>query len=199
MAQRLDGYRLGWPDSWQFPQGGIEDSEGLAVAALRELQEETGIVDVKIVAEMPHWLYYDLPENLASSAWQGKYKGQKQKWFLIKFLGNDSQIDLAQTNQIYLEDDNAYCRYWVLDHLKNLQSGKIFQNYPSKNNLTPLKSRIANKTFQTNLLKAITKKGYNISITPNFGKQNEISDLLKLNPRFYKEDLVYWVNDHLSG
>ncbi|MCX7342643.1 MAG: RNA pyrophosphohydrolase [Proteobacteria bacterium] len=98
MAQRLDGYRLGWPDSWQFPQGGIDDGEDAAVAALRELKEETGIVDVKIVAEMPHWLYYDLPENLASSAWQGKYKGQKQKWFLIKFLGNDSQIDLAQTN-----------------------------------------------------------------------------------------------------
>ena len=98
MAQRLDGYRLGWPDSWQFPQGGIEDGEDLAVAALRELKEETGITAVEIIAEMPQWLYYDLPANLAEKIWQGKYKGQKQKWFLIKFLGNDSQIDLAQTN-----------------------------------------------------------------------------------------------------
>ncbi|MEI6628861.1 MAG: RNA pyrophosphohydrolase, partial [Alphaproteobacteria bacterium] len=98
MAQRLDGYRLGWPDSWQFPQGGIDDGEDPAVAALRELKEETGITEVKIIAEMPQWLYYDLPTNLAEKIWQGKYKGQKQKWFLIKFLGNDSQIDLAQTN-----------------------------------------------------------------------------------------------------
>ncbi len=98
MAQRLDSYQLGWPDSWQFPQGGIDDGEDLAVAALRELKEETGITAVEIIAEMPQWLYYDLPVNLAEKIWQGRYKGQKQKWFLIKFLGNDSQIDLAQTN-----------------------------------------------------------------------------------------------------
>ena len=96
MAQRLDGYRLGWPDSWQFPQGGIDDGEDPSIAALRELKEETGISTVEIIAEMPQWLYYDLPVNLASTAWNGKYKGQKQKWFLLKFLGNDSQINLAQ-------------------------------------------------------------------------------------------------------
>lgn len=98
MAQRLDGYRLGWSDSWQFPQGGIDEGEDPAVAALRELKEETGISEAEIIAEMPQWLYYDLPANLAEKIWQGKYKGQKQKWFLIKFLGNDSQINLAQTN-----------------------------------------------------------------------------------------------------
>ena len=98
MAQRLDGYRLGWPNSWQFPQGGIDTNEEPANAALRELREETGISEIEIVAEISSWLYYDLPEDLAAKIWQGQYKGQKQKWFLMKFSGDDSQINLEQDN-----------------------------------------------------------------------------------------------------
>lgn len=98
MAQRLDGYRLGWPDSWQFPQGGIDTDEDPKTAALRELKEETGVFHVEIVAEMPEWLHYDLPDNLAEQSWHGKYKGQKQKWFLMKFLGKDFEINLEQVN-----------------------------------------------------------------------------------------------------
>lgn len=98
MAQRLDGYRLGWPNAWQFPQGGIDDGETANVAALRELKEETGITNVQIITEMPQWLYYDLPSSVAAKSWDGKYKGQKQKWFLCEFLGDDGEINLEQNN-----------------------------------------------------------------------------------------------------
>ena len=79
---------------WQMPQGGIDGGEDPQPAALRELAEETGITSAKIVAEVPNWLTYDLPTHLIGKSWKGKYRGQKQKWFALEFLGSDSEIDL---------------------------------------------------------------------------------------------------------
>ena len=93
VAKRIDHYS----DAWQMPQGGIEPDEDLQTAALRELHEETGISDNKVdlVAEIEEWITYDLPTNLIPQLWNGKYRGQKQKWFLMKFLGDDADIDLS--------------------------------------------------------------------------------------------------------
>ena len=92
VAKRIDHYS----DAWQMPQGGIEPDENLQTAALRELHEETGISDNKVdlVAEIEEWITYDLPTNLIPQLWNGKYRGQKQKWFLMKFLGDDADIDI---------------------------------------------------------------------------------------------------------
>ena len=82
-------------EGWQMPQGGIDDGESPQQAVLRELMEETGTTKAEIVAELPDWLYYDLPEHLIGVAFHGKYRGQKQKWFLAPFTGQDSDIDLT--------------------------------------------------------------------------------------------------------
>ena len=81
-------------NSWQMPQGGIENGEDPKQAALRELSEEIGTDKVEIIAESQEWLYYDLPKELVSSCWNGKYAGQKQKWLLMKFLGSDQDINV---------------------------------------------------------------------------------------------------------
>ncbi len=80
---------------WQMPQGGIDADEDPRVTALRELAEETAIKSVEIVAEAPGWYNYDLPDHLIGKSWNGKYRGQTQKWFALRFLGEDSEIDLA--------------------------------------------------------------------------------------------------------
>lgn len=80
--------------AWQMPQGGIDSDEDPRKAALRELKEETGTADAAILAETPDWLSYDLPEDLRRRVWSGRYKGQRQKWFLMRFLGSDADIDL---------------------------------------------------------------------------------------------------------
>jgi putative (di)nucleoside polyphosphate hydrolase len=80
---------------WQMPQGGIDKGEDPAVAALRELEEETAVRSAKIIAEAPDWYNYDLPEHLIGHSWKGKYRGQTQKWFAARFLGQDSEINLA--------------------------------------------------------------------------------------------------------
>jgi putative (di)nucleoside polyphosphate hydrolase len=82
-------------DWWQMPQGGIDPGEDPAGAALRELAEETGIRSVEIVAEAPQWFAYDLPSELVGRSWGGRYRGQKQKWFAVRFLGEDSEVDIA--------------------------------------------------------------------------------------------------------
>ena len=79
---------------WQMPQGGIDGCEAPADAAYRELREETGITSAEIVAEIPQWLTYDLPEPLLGVALKGKYRGQRQRWFAMRFWGDDSEIDI---------------------------------------------------------------------------------------------------------
>jgi putative (di)nucleoside polyphosphate hydrolase len=80
---------------WQMPQGGIDSGEDPATAALRELIEETGMRTVRILGETEGWLRYDLPTHLIGKAWGGRYRGQEQKWFAVRFLGDESEIDIA--------------------------------------------------------------------------------------------------------
>jgi len=82
-------------ESWQMPQGGIDKGETPEEAALRELKEEVGTRKAEIIAEMDGWVTYDLPEHLIGVAFHGKYKGQRQKWFALRFTGKDSEIDLT--------------------------------------------------------------------------------------------------------
>ena len=92
------GKRIKGPsDAWQMPQGGLDNGEDPLEAAFRELEEETGVrkSDVVLVSQTADWLTYDLPNEIARSIWGGKYRGQKQKWFLFSFNGNEADIDIA--------------------------------------------------------------------------------------------------------
>ena len=91
VAQRLDFKS----DAWQMPQGGIDNGETPEEAARRELKEETGTNNARLIAESRDWYRYDLPSDLAATLWKGRYRGQRQKWFVFRFLGDDSEIDLA--------------------------------------------------------------------------------------------------------
>lgn len=82
------------PNAWQMPQGGIDEGEEPLEAALRELLEEVGTNKVQVLAEYPDWLTYDIPQELITQLWQGRYRGQKQKWFLMRLLGGDELINI---------------------------------------------------------------------------------------------------------
>jgi len=92
-GQRIDGMY----DAWQMPQGGIDEGETARAAALRELTEETGITPdlVEIIRESRDWLPYDLPRHLVPKLWNGRFRGQKQRWFAIRFLGADADVNIA--------------------------------------------------------------------------------------------------------
>lgn len=94
VGQRLD-HRVDQA-AWQMPQGGIDKGEDARAAALRELEEETGISPdlVDVVAETDGWLPYDLPHDLVPKLWKGRYRGQEQKWFLLRFRGSDAQVNI---------------------------------------------------------------------------------------------------------
>tara|TARA_B100000902_G_C26886404_1_gene705145 strand:+ start:190 stop:660 length:471 start_codon:yes stop_codon:yes gene_type:complete len=81
-------------DKWQMPQGGVDKGEDFLTAMKRELIEETSIKNIKIIKEIEKIYHYELPDNLIGIIWKGKYRGQKQKWFVVKFLGKDSEINL---------------------------------------------------------------------------------------------------------
>ena len=89
------GKRIDNPtNSWQMPQGGVNQNENFLEAAKRELEEETGIKKVELIKELDKWLTYDLPKNLLGKLWNGKYRGQKQKWFIMKFVGKNKEINI---------------------------------------------------------------------------------------------------------
>ncbi len=90
-------------DKWQMPQGGVDPGETLLQAMRRELFEETSIKNIKILKELDYWLEYELPENLVGIIWQGKYRGQKQKWFVVRFMGSDSEINLKTKKPEFIE------------------------------------------------------------------------------------------------
>jgi putative (di)nucleoside polyphosphate hydrolase len=89
-----DSEFAGTPMLWQMPQGGIDEGEEPYPAALRELYEETGIRSVSLLAEAPYWVKYDLPDHLVGVAFHGKYRGQTQKWFALRFHGDESEIEI---------------------------------------------------------------------------------------------------------
>ena len=95
VGRRLDGpEHIDATHVWQMPQGGIDKGEDAYPAALRELREETNITSVKLLAEVKGWVTYDIPRNIVGKAWKGKYRGQKQKWYALRFTGKDSEIDI---------------------------------------------------------------------------------------------------------
>ena len=88
---------------WQMPQGGVNDNENLLYAANRELKEETGVESVKFIKEIDNWLTYELPKNLLGKIWKGKYRGQKQKWFIMRFVGDEEEINIKTKNAEFKE------------------------------------------------------------------------------------------------
>ena len=98
------GKRIDNPtNSWQMPQGGVNQNENFLEAAKRELEEETGIKKVELIKELDKWLTYDLPKNLLGKLWNGKYRGQKQKWFIMKFIGKNEEININTKNPEFLD------------------------------------------------------------------------------------------------
>lgn len=90
-------------DKWQMPQGGVDEGEDNFTAMQRELIEETSIKNIKIIKEIENVFEYELPENLVGIIWKGKFRGQKQKWFITRFLGQDSEINLNTKHPEFIE------------------------------------------------------------------------------------------------
>ena len=99
VAKRIDNPK----NFWQMPQGGVDDGENFLTAAYRELEEETSIKNVRLIREIDEITTYLLPRHLLGVIWKGKYKGQKQKWFLMRFLGNDNEININTNKPEFLE------------------------------------------------------------------------------------------------
>ena len=98
VGKRIDNQE----DFWQMPQGGVDKNENFLDAAKRELEEETSIKNIKLIKEIDGWLTYDLPKNLMGKIWKGQYRGQKQKWFIMKFLGENNEININTKNPEFI-------------------------------------------------------------------------------------------------
>ena len=90
-------------DKWQMPQGGVDKNESFITAMKRELIEETGIQSIEVLKEIERFYEYELPENLIGIIWKGKFRGQRQKWFIVRFLGQESEINLKTFHQEFIE------------------------------------------------------------------------------------------------
>ena len=99
VARRIDNPK----NFWQMPQGGVDKNEDFLTAALRELKEETNIEKVELIKELDGTTTYELPDNLLGIIWKGKYRGQKQKWFLMRFIGNENEINLRTKHPEFLD------------------------------------------------------------------------------------------------
>ena len=99
VAKRIDNPN----DFWQMPQGGLDQNENSFEAAIRELKEETSIVNVELIKEIKEEITYNLPDNLLGIIWKGKFKGQTQKWYIMRFLGNNDEINLKTKHPEFLE------------------------------------------------------------------------------------------------
>tara|TARA_B100000767_G_scaffold158600_1_gene148941 strand:+ start:337 stop:822 length:486 start_codon:yes stop_codon:yes gene_type:complete len=99
VAKRIDNPK----NFWQMPQGGVDEGEDFITAAYRELDEETSIKNVKLIEELDGRITYLLPNHLLGIIWKGKYKGQKQKWFLMRYLGKDDEINIQTKNPEFIE------------------------------------------------------------------------------------------------
>ena len=99
VAKRIDNPK----NFWQMPQGGIDYNEDFLKAAYRELEEETSIKNVKLIKELDNTTTYELPDHLLGIIWKGKYRGQKQKWFLMRFTGKDKEINIKTKNPEFLD------------------------------------------------------------------------------------------------
>ena len=99
VAKRIDNPK----NFWQMPQGGIDEGEDYLSAAYRELEEETSITKVELIKELDGFITYLLPDHLLGIIWKGKYKGQKQKWFIMKFIGEDKEINIQTKKPEFLE------------------------------------------------------------------------------------------------
>ena len=99
VAKRIDNPK----NFWQMPQGGVDEGEDFLKAAYRELDEETSIKNVELIKELDGTTTYELPKHLLGIIWKGKYKGQKQKWFLMKFIGEDKEINIKTKNPEFLD------------------------------------------------------------------------------------------------
>ena len=124
VAKRIDNPN----DFWQMPQGGLDQNENSFEAAIRELKEETSIVSVELVKKIDKKLTYILPENLIGIIWKGKFKGQIQKWFIMRFVGNESEINIKTKKPEFLdwkwinvEDLPKVAVKFKLDVYKNLK------------------------------------------------------------------------------
>ena len=124
VAKRIDNPK----NFWQMPQGGIDGDESYYEAALRELKEETNVVSVELIQEINKKLTYILPDHLIGIIWKGRFKGQTQKWFVMRFIGNESEININTKNPefldwkwIDLEDLTKIAVNFKLDVYKNLK------------------------------------------------------------------------------
>ena len=99
VARRIDNSK----NFWQMPQGGVDDGEDFLKAAFRELEEETSIKSVELIKELDGTITYELPDHLLGIIWKGRYKGQRQKWFLMKFIGKDNEINIKTKKPEFLD------------------------------------------------------------------------------------------------